>query len=101
MIISKILNMRKAWYRIPEVRSNTGQMTNFYILLAIKEGKCKKMTQYAERLSVSTAAITGIVDSMERVGLVKRLVQSDRRIISLALTERGEAVVEQLTNELI
>ncbi len=48
------------------------------------------MGQLAEDLDVSVASVTGIVDRMERRGLVEReRGTGDRRVIMVDLTEAG------------
>lgn len=49
--------------------------------------------QIAERLIISRATVTGLVDSLERQGYVERLPHpSDRRMLLVAPTERGRQV---------
>ena len=49
----------------------------------------------ASKLGITTAAITGIADSMESLGFARRVVDpSDRRVILLELTSRGNSFAE-------
>lgn len=56
----------------------------------------------ASKLGITTAAITGIADSMENLGFARRVVDpSDRRVVLLELTSRGNIFVESFyTNTL-
>lgn len=55
------------------------------------------MTHLAEALDVSDASVTGIVDRIERRGLVERRRDSaDRRVVLVHLTERGAAVFRDI-----
>ena len=55
------------------------------------------MSRLAEELDVSDASVTGIVDRMERRGLVERRHGiDDRRIVAVHLTEQGSAVFRDL-----
>jgi len=50
------------------------------------------MSALAQRIDTSLPATTGIVDRLERAGLVKRLRDDgDRRVVLVGLTERGRA----------
>ena len=49
----------------------------------------------ASKLGITTAAITGIADSIEKLGLARRVINpSDRRVIQLELTSRGNHFAE-------
>ena len=49
----------------------------------------------ADRLIISRATVTGLVDSLERRGYVKRQPhQSDRRMLLIELTETGRQVAQ-------
>lgn len=69
--------------------------SRFKIILALADSG-KIMSHVAEICSMSTAAITGLVDAMERDGIVTRTRSNgDRRTITLTLTEKGrEALTE-------
>ena len=54
------------------------------------------MTRLAETLGVSDASVTGIVDRMERRGLVgRRRDAADRRVVLVALTDEGEEIFRE------
>ena len=54
----------------------------------------------AERTAVTRATITGLVDTLERDGLVSRAPDSeDRRRMTVELTARGERLVERILPE--
>jgi DNA-binding MarR family transcriptional regulator len=55
------------------------------------------MTRIAERMHVSTAAATGMVDAAEQLGFAARsTVPGDRRVVAVKLTARGRALFESL-----
>lgn len=57
-------------------------------------------TGMARVASFSTAAATGLIDSLEKAGLIRRIPrESDRRAIDLVLTHRGRLVVEGMKPE--
>ncbi len=52
--------------------------------------------QIAERLIISRATVTGLIDSLERRGYVQRLPHlSDRRMLLIVPTKRGRQVAEE------
>ena len=52
--------------------------------------------QIAERLIISRATVTGLLDSLERRGYVRRLPHSsDRRMLLIELTEAGRQVAHE------
>lgn len=61
--------------------------------------KCK-MTEIARFLHVTTSAATGTVDRMVKAGLLKRVREaSDRRIINIKLTQKGERTINIIFKE--
>ncbi len=55
------------------------------------------MTALAARLSISTAAVTGIADKLEKLGLIERIRGAqDRRSVWLKLTPAGQALAAKL-----
>jgi DNA-binding MarR family transcriptional regulator len=60
-----------------------------------------KMSDLAASRFLTPAAATGIVDRLIHLGLVQRhFDQKDRRVILLALTERGEATLAKVEHAL-
>jgi DNA-binding MarR family transcriptional regulator len=53
--------------------------------------------QLADKAGVTRATITGLVDTLERDGLVRREHDSgDRRMMLVRLTEKGHAAIEEI-----
>lgn len=53
--------------------------------------------QIAERLIISRATVTGLLDSLERRGYVRRLPHtSDRRMLLIELTDAGRQVAHEI-----
>jgi len=64
--------------------------------LLYKSGELN-MSDMARLMSVTTAAMTGIVDRLVREGYVARTaVPDDRRIIKIKLTARGEKIIKNV-----
>jgi DNA-binding MarR family transcriptional regulator len=54
-------------------------------------------SEFANRANVTRATITGLLDRLEREGLVERKAHSsDRRMLMIHLTERGKMLVEKV-----
>jgi DNA-binding MarR family transcriptional regulator len=73
----------------------------FGVLMALwgncqREGRDTPLSpaEIAERTGVTRATVTGLIDTLERAGLVARTPHSgDRRMTSVALTARGEKLL--------
>jgi DNA-binding MarR family transcriptional regulator len=58
------------------------------------------MSRLAELLDVSVASATGIVDRMEKKGVIeRRRSDEDRRVVQVYVTEKGEQVFTQMQAE--
>ncbi len=54
-------------------------------------------SEFAERANVTRATITGLLDGLEREGLVQRKPHPrDRRMLTVHLTENGNALIESI-----
>jgi DNA-binding MarR family transcriptional regulator len=59
-------------------------------------------TTIAERLIVTTASVTSLLDTLERRGLVTRTADpSDRRRVLVALTDDGRSLIDQVLPEVV
>lgn len=79
----------------------------FGVLMALW-GNCQRSgcqtpltpAELAERTGVTRATITGLVDTLERAGLVTRTPHpEDRRMMSVGLTRRGEKLLARIMPE--
>lgn len=62
------------------------------VLLAIADGEALTQREVAERCYVTPATVTGVVDTLEREGLVEReRGTEDRRVVRVRLTDEGRA----------
>ena len=79
-----------------------GGMTvpNIIILEMLKEkGPCK-MSELAAALRLTMSAVTGIVDKMIRLGMVKRERSlEDRRVVKVILLKKGAETAKKITEE--
>jgi DNA-binding MarR family transcriptional regulator len=64
-------------------------------LTALHEKGPLPPSQIARHIMVNSSTVTGIIDRLERKGLVERSRTSrDRRVITVSLTQKGTALVE-------
>jgi DNA-binding MarR family transcriptional regulator len=69
----------------------------FNALRALMEGDELTMSSLAERLNVSTAAVTSIVDKLEAEELaLRQRSEQDRRQVMVKITSRGREAVQAL-----
>lgn len=72
-------------------------LVQFAVLNFLHHDGAAKMTDLAHFMHVSTAAMTGIVSRLVRMGYVHRAADpKDRRIIKVRLSPRGESTVEKV-----
>ena len=72
-------------------------LPQFLILGFLHNNGDSKMCAIAKFMSVTTAAMTGMVDRLEGLGYVKREPEpEDRRIIKVVLTSKGRELVNKI-----
>jgi DNA-binding MarR family transcriptional regulator len=77
----------KAWLR------GSLSLVHLHVLTTLETEGPLPMSHLADALDVSVASATGIVDRMEQRGLVERRHSAtDRRVVQVHLTDRGEDV---------
>ena len=75
-------------------------MIHLNVLTLLEAETARSMTHLADTLDVSVASATGIVDRMEKRGLVERLHdQNDRRVVLVRATAKGRSVCSELDGE--
>lgn len=73
-----------------------------HVLLALGHEGSLAMGDLARRVAVTEKTITGLVDRLERDGLVERRRDgADRRVIQVAPTARGAALAGRLDDEVL
>jgi len=70
----------------------------FYALLSLEmRGRACPMNELARATKQASATMTGIIDRLVRMGLVeRRRKESDRRVVMVGLTRRGEQLLEEV-----
>ena len=68
----------------------------FRVLVSLSESGPRAMVELAKDQMVTQAAITGIVDSLEKLGLAAReRSETDRRVVRVSITKKGEDEVRK------
>jgi DNA-binding MarR family transcriptional regulator len=69
--------------------------SQFYVLKVLSCGRCT-VSDLAGRLDMTAAGVTGMVDRLEKAGLVERTRdEADRRIVWVGLSTAGRAHLEE------
>jgi DNA-binding MarR family transcriptional regulator len=83
--------------RASVLRLNSSTLHTLCILHAL-DGAAT-MTALARKLGISTAAVTGVADSLEAAGLIARyLSRTDRRLVYVHLTDQGRLTLSDILN---
>lgn len=94
----------RAWHNLLDERLRfSGQTQPRWRVLAwaqIQPGISQ--TELAERMSVTSATLVGIIDGLVRLGLIERRESGDdRRIKELHLTPAAHPIIEQISREVV
>ena len=69
----------------------------YAVLYCLWENNKNSPKEIAERLKLENSTISGILERMEKKGLIKRMIsKEDRRFIQIMLTEKGAALEEDV-----
>ena len=84
-------------------RAHAVSDTQFNALLVLKvAGRPLTQRELGERLLVDKSDLTGVIDRMEKAGLVaRRAVKGDRRCNAVALTDAGRAALAAAESDYI
>ena len=77
----------------------TGEVTfvQWVILMNLRDGLADTATGLCNNIRYDSGALTRVIDQMEEKGLLSRQrSDADRRVVSLAITEKGTETVETL-----
>jgi DNA-binding MarR family transcriptional regulator len=67
--------------------------TQAAILYLLEQKDGRKISDFASSLEIKNSAMTGVIDRMEKSGLIiRKLDPSDRRIISIHITPHGREI---------
>ncbi len=66
------------------------------------EGRPLPSLEIAERMIQETPAITGLIDRLEKLGLVQRTrCEEDRRVVFVSITDKGTELLSQLDTPVV
>ena len=72
----------------------------YAVLYCLWENDKKSPKEIAERLKLENSTISGILERMEKKGLIKRMIsKEDRRFIQIMLTEKGAVLEKDVLDE--
>jgi DNA-binding MarR family transcriptional regulator len=92
---SCILNLSK------ELNRGKLSYSQFFLLTYLSSEEYLTMTDVAKKMGHSTAAATGLVDRIEKLGYVERTHASeDRRKIMVRITSKGTETVSRMRKEI-
>jgi MarR family 2-MHQ and catechol resistance regulon transcriptional repressor len=75
-------------------------LPQFLILGLLHDNRDIKMCNIAKFMSVTTAAMTGMIDRLEKYEYVKREPEpGDRRVIKVILTRKGAELVKKINEQ--
>lgn len=96
-VVSSLVPKVMASVKCSLMFSNDITPQQMVVILSLSEFGRSKVCTLSKRMGVSPPTTTGLVDRLERSGYVKRVRDSsDRRIVFVKLTKRGNKFVEQL-----
>ena len=71
-----------------------------FILEMLSQREFSNMGDLAEDLSISTSAVTGLINRMLKARLVERMRgHKDRRIVKVKITKKGSSIVKKLIEQ--
>lgn len=93
---SFLLNLSK------ELNKGNVSFPQFFLLGYLANEDFLTMTDISKKMGHSTAAATGLVDRLEKLGYVQRLhAQEDRRKVMVQITRKGIDLVERIREEIV
>jgi Transcriptional regulators len=74
----------------------------FFLLGQVGADEVLSMSEIADKMNHTTAAATGLVDRLEKLGYVERTTSpNDRRKVLVRITSKGRALVEVMRQDMI
>ena len=84
-----------------ELNKGNVSFPQFFLLAYLSSEEYLKMSDIAKKMGHSTAAATGLVDRLEKLGYVERVhAAEDRRKIMVRITSRGVDLVSKMRGEI-
>lgn len=84
-----------------ELNKGNVSFPQFFLLAYLSSEEYLTMSDIAKKMGHSTAAATGLVDRLEKLGYVERIhAAEDRRKIMVQITQKGVGLVSKLRKEI-
>lgn len=84
-----------------ELNRGNVSYAQFFLLGYLASEQQLTMTDISRKMGHSTAAATGLVDRLEKLGYVQRVhAADDRRKVMVQITSKGQQLVQQLRDNL-
>jgi DNA-binding MarR family transcriptional regulator len=85
-----------------ELNKGNVSYAQFFLLGYLSSEEYLTMTDISRKMGHSTAAATGLVDRLEKLGYVQRMhANDDRRKVMVQITKKGMALVQQLRENIV
>jgi DNA-binding MarR family transcriptional regulator len=85
-----------------ELNKGNVSFAQFFLLGYLANESFLTMTDISRKMGHSTAAATGLVDRLEKLGYVQRLHASeDRRKVMVQITRKGIELVERIREDIV
>ena len=85
----------------PELNRGNVSFPQFFLLAYLSSEEYLTMSDIAKKMGHSTAAATGLVDRLEKLGYVERIhAAEDRREIMVRITQKGVELVARMRKEI-
>ena len=85
-----------------ELSESQISFVQFFLLGHLDNDKSLTMSEIAKRMGHSTAAATGLVDRLEKLGYVQRAhSKEDRRKVLVQITKKGSKLVDSIRQEVV
>ncbi len=85
----------------PELNKGNVSFPQFFLLTYLSSEEYLTMSDIAKKMGHSTAAATGLVDRLEKLGYVDRVhAAEDRRKIMVRITSKGTQLVSKMRAEI-
>ncbi|MGG5254175.1 MarR family winged helix-turn-helix transcriptional regulator [Neobacillus sp. SM06] len=99
-ILESFLEINKAIYRLVKKEADRMGITVVQLkaLYKISNNPDVGLGELAEKLRLTNSTVSGVIDRLVHSGLVERVIPPEnRRSVSIHLTQKGKAMLEELT----
>jgi len=103
-LASIIMMMQRCFVQHLSAELSRGKVSfaQFFLLGHFPPDKTLAMREIAEKMAHTTAAATGLVDRLVKLGYLKRLDDpDDRRRVLVRITPKGEELVERIRQDIV